>query len=311
VTKSDISVTFSKSSVANVAEWRANGVGPARLRAMARSGELVRVWHGVYATRTAVEFAQSSPRRGHALRTAAVQASVGRDAVASHHSAAVIHGLDLYPSAPDLVTLTRPPERRSNRLRSEGIIFHTAQLPVNQATTRYGVAITTVPRTVIDLARLSTFMSAVVTADSALRSEAANKAALLKACDACAGWPGIQRARRAVDFADPLAGSVLESCARVVFAEYGIEPPELQWSITGPNFRFSVDFCWPRYRVVAETDGAMKYADPRNAIKQLDRDRLLRDAGYKVVHLTWRELFANPQVVITRIRQAFAAPTAV
>ena len=39
------------------------------------------------------------------------------------------------------------------------------------------------------------------------------------------------------------------------------------------------------------------------------RDIRLRDAGYKVVHFTWSELFGTPERVIARIRAAFAAPT--
>jgi len=45
----------------------------------------------------------------------------------------------------------------------------------------------------------------------------------------------------------------------------------------------------------------MTGSDP---IAQFERDRLLRDAGYKVVHFTWRELFDTPEIVIARIRQA-------
>ena len=43
-------------------------------------------------------------------------------------------------------------------------------------------------------------------------------------------------------------------------------------------------------------------------LAQFRRDRLLRDAGYKVVHFTWRELFESPKTVIDRIRKALAAP---
>jgi len=173
-----------------------------------------------------------------------------------------------------------------------------------------GVRVTTVPRTVVDLARVSSFMSAVVTADSALRADTnradfTSKEALVAACAACAGWPGIRQARRAVDFSDSRAESALESCARVIFHEHGLDPPELQFTITGPDFRYSVDFYWAEHRVVAEADGKMKYSDPQHAIRQLDRDQRLRDLGYKVVHFTWRELFQGPGDVIERIRKAF------
>jgi hypothetical protein len=154
-------------------------------------------------------------------------------------------------------------------------------------------------------------MSAVVTADSALRADVTTKDALVAVCTACVGWPGIRQARRAIDFSDPRAESVFESCARVIFEEHGLEPPGLQVSITGPDFRYSVDFYWPRHRVIAEADGAVKYSDPRRAIRQLERDQQLRDLGYKIIHFTWRDLFQKPAALIERIRRAFASPGAV
>jgi very-short-patch-repair endonuclease len=210
-----------------------------------------------------------------------------------------------------MVILTRPKARPSGRLKSDGVFFHTAELPDGHITRSLGARVTSVPRTVVDLARVSTFMSAVVTADSALRADAASRETLIAVCNACAGWPGIRQARRAVEFSDPRAESVLESCARVIFAEHGLSPPELQFTITGPNFRYSVDFYWPRHRVIAEADGEVKYSDPRRAIRQLERDQRLRDLGYKVVHFTWRELFQNPATVTERIRRAFSSSTPV
>jgi very-short-patch-repair endonuclease len=297
--------------VASVAEWRAAGLTEARLRSLVRSGDLVRVRHGAYATRSAIEWAKASPTRGHALLVMAVRASVGRDSVASHQSAALIYGLDLFPGPPDMVVLTRPTARRSGRLRSDGLFFHAAGLPDDHVTQFLGVRVTTVPRTVVDLARTSSFMSAVVTADSALRAGATTKEALIAACRACVRWPGIHRARRVIDFSDSRAESVLESCARVIFHEHGLDPPELQFTIAGPDFRYCVDFYWPKYRVIAEADGEIKYSDSRRAIRQLERDQRLRDHGDKVVHFTWRELFRNPRTVTERVRRAFASPTSV
>jgi predicted transcriptional regulator of viral defense system len=309
VTERDIGLLIRSSRIATVAEWRQVGFTAAELRALVRSGELVRVWHGVYATKRAIQFGRASPAAGHATRVAAVRAATGRDGIASHRSAALIHGIDLFPDAPDVVTLTRQSQQRRNR-RSEGIVFHTAALPGQHVTQKFGQPVTTVARTVVDIARTSSFMSAVVTADSALRVDAVSKEAMLRVCDACPRWPGIHKARRVISFADQRSGSVLESRARVVFDEHGIEPPELQKTITGPDFRYTVDFYWDKYRVIAETDGALKYADPRKARQQLLRDQKLRDANYKVVHFTWAEFFANAAPVIKRLRAAFAAPTA-
>jgi very-short-patch-repair endonuclease len=95
----------------------------------------------------------------------------------------------------------------------------------------------------------------------------------------------------------------------VVFHSHGLEPPELQYSIIGPGFRYYVDFYWPRYRVIAEADGEVKYSEPRRAIRQLERDQQLRDNGDTVVHFTWRELFRTPTPVPDRIRRACRMPT--
>ena len=48
-----------------------------------------------------------------------------------------------------------------------------------------------------------------------------------------------------------------------------------------------------------------KGLNPAKAIAELKRDRLLREAGFEVVHFTWKELFAEPDRVAARIRAAF------
>jgi hypothetical protein len=308
VTRSEIPDSVRKRSVASVTEWLAAGLTRPQLRSLTRSGDLVRVWHGIYATRPVVAWAADNPSRNHVLQSMAARAAVGRDSIVSHQSAALIHGLDLFPAPEARVTLTRKPARRSGRVAAAGVFFHTAELPASHVTRKLGVALTTVPRTVVDLARSASFMSAVVTADSALHAGVTSRQAMLSVCDACPGWPGIRQARQVAEFGDARAESVLESCARVVFAEYGLEPPELQAGVTGQSFRYSVDFYWPAHRVIAEADGDVKYSDPRRASRQLARDQQLRDLGYRVVHFTWRELHREPSTVVARIRRAFHTP---
>jgi very-short-patch-repair endonuclease len=222
----------------------------------------------------------------------------------------VIHQIDLLNQRQQLVTLTRSPARRGSRPKSDGILFHTAEMPPEHVTRLFGIRVTTAARTVVDLARTSPFMAAVVVADSALRAEKTTKAELAGVCDACSQWPGVTRAREVVKFSDGRAESVLESCARVVFRQAGLEPPELQVTIHGDAFACRVDFYWPGHRTIVEADGLAKYSDRKDLLEQFRRDRLLREAGYKVVHFTWRELFETPAAVIARVRAAFSSPTA-
>jgi Protein of unknown function (DUF559) len=269
------------------------------------------VRRGVYATRGAIESAAADARLGHAVRVAGASAATGRHAVASHQSAALLHGIDLLRNPADgAVWLTRPPgQYRSPSPR--GVHLHSARLPAQHVTRLYGLPVTTATRTVVDLARSLGFMEGVVIVDSALRLGKTTDLGLAETVRWCAGWPGIDRARRVTGFGDADAGSVLESCARVVFAEAGLPAPVLQAAIATADAEFigRVDFCWPAYRAIAEADGMAKYDDPRRAREQIVRDIRLRDAGYKVVHFTWAELFETPERVISRIRAAFAAPT--
>jgi hypothetical protein len=100
VTRSDNLDAIRKIRIASVAGWRSAGLTQPQLRSLARSGDLVRVWHGVYATKVAAEWAKGSPARGHALVAMAARIAVGEDSVVSHQSAALIHGLDLFPRFP-------------------------------------------------------------------------------------------------------------------------------------------------------------------------------------------------------------------
>ena len=224
--------------------------------------------------------------------------------VASYESAARIHGLDLLHEPPaDLVTLTRPPG--SAAARTEQTRYVAAKLFRGHVTKRYGVLVTTPARTVIDLARSLPFMDGVVVADSALHLGLVTKSELTTMLDRCGGWRGAERACRVVQFSDKRAESVLESCARVVFERNGLEPPELQAYIRTTEVDYRVDFYWPKYRTIAEADGAMKYRDPVKAIDQLKRDQLLRETGRHVLHFTWRDVFYREPRLIGRLTETF------
>lgn len=310
MTRRDLPDAVSKSKVLAANQWNAIGVAPHLIRSLTKSGDLVRMRQGAYATRRAVEWAGTDATRCHALRVMAVLATVGKHAIASYHSAAILHHLDLLKPPPTgTVTLTLSPDRSWNRARPADIVFHTAELPKEHLTKIYNLVATTVARTVVDLARTLPFTDAVVVADSALREEKTTKAELERILAACPRWPGIKQARRAVGFADERAESPLESAARVVFDEFGLDPPELQATVLTPNNAFRVDFLWAEHKVIVEADGLLKYNERRDLIKQFERDRCLRDAGYKVVHFTWEELFRTPEVVIKRILAAIAATT--
>jgi hypothetical protein len=176
-------------------------------------------------------------------------------------------------------------------------------------TSRYGLLVTTVPRTVIDLARTSPFREAVVAADSALQAELAAKADLATVAGVCHGWPGIQQARRVIEFSDERAESVLESCAGRL-RRGGPQTAGASGHHSRPRLVLPRRSLLARIPGDRRGDGLAKYNARKDLVKQFERDRLLRDLGYQVIHFTWRELMRTPEVVIGRIRAAIAAKTA-
>jgi hypothetical protein len=292
--------------------WRAAGLTDAQFRTAVAGGDLVRVRRGVYASRRFSDAAAADPVLHAVLRVAAVtSAQTIKGAVASHQSAALIHQFSLLNApAPDLIWLTRAQGSYRGKAMPS-VRMHTAALPDRHVSLVRGLPVTSPTRTVVDLARTLPYLEGVAVADSALHSQETSKPQLHAMLSACGGWPGIGTARRVVEFSDGLAESVLESAARVIFARAGLPPPVLQARIMDGRLRFigRADFCWESQRTVAEADGMAKYDDPARAREQIRRDIRLRDAGYKVVHFTWAELFGDPDAVIRRIRRAFAAPS--
>jgi len=274
-----------------------------------QDGSLVRVRFGTYATAAAVASARDNPVRAHTLQVAAAVASMGRSPyVASHESAALIHGLSLLKAPPDgALALTHELDQRVRGRRAEGLSVYAAALPARHVMTVDGIQVTTPARTVADLARSLPFMDAVVVADCAIHKVKASKERILRVLRECDRWPGAVGARRVVDFSNGLSESVLESCARVSFHEYGLPEPRLQAEFFDDygGVLARTDFFWPEQATVAEADGMLKYTGPEVLRDQFKRDRSLRERGYKVVHFTWQELFADPERVIASIREAF------
>jgi hypothetical protein len=288
------------------------GASPDRIRRLVQQRALHRIARGVYlpaphGAGTLTAGILGSWAGDHSLRLAAFLAHAGSETVVSHRTAALIHGLDLLgPERDGIVSVTRPPGGAGSRTGSPGILVHAAHLPRGQVTTRAGVRLTSVARTVVDLARSSPFTAGVVAADSALRSNQVTRAELDAVLTACARWPGISKARRVVAFSDGRAESVFESISRVVFDEHGLPAPDLQVWVGGEDEVVGrVDFLWRAYRTVGEADGAAKYSVPGRVRAQLWRDERLREAGFEVVHFSWHEVRIAPWQVAAQIRAAF------
>jgi hypothetical protein len=238
-------------------ELAAAGVTDDELRRMRRRGELATIRPGVYLDPADPRLGR--PERRHLLQVAAAVPRIAPDAVISHQSAAVLYGLPVWNLELARVHVTRP--RRTGALHSGRLVVHASPLEADEVGMVDGVAVTSVARTLVDVARAVGFEEAVAVLDAALHRHVVDRASLVSALDPALRWPGTPKARRAVEFADPRPMSVGESRSRVAMARLGVVAPELQWAVAGTGGRVlgTADFGWPEQGIAGEFDGFVKY----------------------------------------------------
>jgi len=286
----------------------AAGYDKHEVRRMLRDGSLHVIRRGAY-----VQYAPDDPAAQHALLIRAALAELSSDVVVSHVSAAVLHGMRVWGIPLDRVVLTRA-RRRSGARQGHRVHVHCAPLESDEIVLVEGVAVTSVPRTVVDVARANGFEQAVVVADAALEAGLVDEAQLAAALARWPRWPGLPAARRAIAFAARGSGSVGESRSRVAIATAGLPAPLLQWEVRRSDGGFvgRVDFGWPRLRTVGEFDGRVKYGkllrpgqDPAEAVyEEKLREDALRAEDLAVVRWTWPDL-SRFAPVAARLRDRF------
>ncbi len=175
-----------------------------------------------------------------------------------------------------------------------------------------GLPVTSVARTIVDLARELPVREAIVTIDHALRTST-SIADLHAVAERQQRWAGIRRARDSIEFGDPRSESALESIARTVFAAAGLPAPVLQAQFWDGAcwLPLRVDFWWPQFRTIAEADGLAKYegdsAQERRQLMRLShrRDQRLSDLGVELVHFGWEDTIDLRSDLSARLRAAF------
>jgi hypothetical protein len=303
-----------RAEVVERAELLASGYTDEELRLLRRTGVLSPVRPGAYIK---VEPAGGDPDIGSPARQRATLLATARrlapDAVISHLSAATLHGLPLWlplgQQPTDRLQVSR--DRRTGARRSPYVDLHSAALPQEEVVCMDGLLVTSVARTIADLARSLPFEQALVPADAALHRHRTTRAELDRAIERGAHRPGNTAARRLVAFADAGAESPGESRSRLAIQRAGLPAPRLQHELRLDQRTWRVDFWWDRAGLVGEFDGRVKYgralapdADPGEAVfAEKRREDALRAAGFSVVRWTWSDL-SDFAPTAQRLRQA-------
>lgn len=239
------------------------------IRRLLASGELIRVRPGAFVRK------DDRGRFAHDRHLIALHAGdIPAGTVLSHQSAAVLHGLPVYRAALDAVHLTRPSGHGGSR-RSRHRRTHFAPVPDADIAMVDGVPVTGVARTLLDLCRTTSRITAVCAIDAALHLGWVSSEELAGQLERCHTRWGLPRARLALAAADGRSESVGETRSRLLFADTGLPAPELQREFFVDGQRFRVDFYWERARLVGEFDGISKY------VEKAERGRLESHLRYE------------------------------
>ena len=236
-------------------------------------------------------------RRRHALIAAAAAMRRPEHVVAAR-SAAVSSGLPTL-ATPTVAELGARYEAGLGRRRPSH--FYGASIPPEDIHGWFGVPVTAVARTVVDLARHDR-RDGLLAADAALHEQLTTSAELDYILLASTGWPGIRRARAVLALADARSESPLESLLRLALHDDGFPAPELQVEIGG----YRVDFCWPAQRLIVEADGRGKYTGDELWAEKV-RETRLRALGFRVERVIWADVTRLWPQTSARLRAALAA----
>jgi len=271
--------------------WRqlvAIGFDSAAVRRRVASGRLIPTVRGVYAV--------GHTARGRDTSRWEALLAHGPGAVLSHRTAAAVWGIAGEGRRTE-VTVTR----RVGAASDDFAVHRTRTLPPADVTHHEGLRLTTVTRTLIDLAPSLTDQRARRTLEEADIRGLLDLSALEQALAQANGRAGTGTLRAvAADLAEPPpTRSELEQRFRELVIAAGLPAPQTNVRVAG----LAVDAHWPSARLCVELDGRRYHAVAAAFERDRRRDEQLTLAGQRPLRFTWRRVVREPDEVASTIER--------
>lgn len=252
-------------------------------------GRMHRVYHGVYLI--------SPPGLlGPRGRWLAAVLACGEESVLSHRSAAALWGVRL-TSAPRVDVIV--PGR--TRARQHGIKVHLVRrLEAQDRDVVDWIPVTSLPRTLLDLATILPAWDLDGALEKADRRELLDVAAVKRLCEPGSGRRGAPALRPALARYCGPAGtrSELERRFLDLCRAEGFPLPQVNVLVLG----LEVDFFWEQAGLVVELDGFEFHRSRAAFERDRARDAKLHLAGLRVLRVTHRQLEHHLQEVVGTVR---------
>jgi hypothetical protein len=257
------------------------GLSARGARARASAGRLHRVYRGVFAVGH-----RKLAKQGWLM---AAVLSGGDGAVLSHQPAGAEWNLRAWSGRP---VITVPRSRRDH----SGIEVRSSSLPADERMVHDGIPITSVPRTIFDLA---TILDRHGLEQVIAEAEGGGLTDRLSLPDLLERYPhkrGVAIIRRILDeetFALGVTESELEDLFQRFVTEFGLPRPEVNVTIQLGDRFIRADCLWRDQRVIVELDGHRRHSGRRDVDSDKERDRKLLLLGWRVIRVTWTHLHAG------------------
>jgi very-short-patch-repair endonuclease len=229
--------------------------------------------------------------------------AVGPDAVLSHRDAAALHGLRS-ANHPRVDVTTRADIKSTARIA----VHRTSMLEPADVKTRDGIPVTTVARTLVDLAAVVSREHLAKALNEAERQRTLDVVALEAAIERTRNRPDPSHARITAVLQEhrqqgtQLTRSELEDRFRALLDRHGIAIPHLNATIQGEE----VDALWREHKLVVELDGYAFHHDRRAFQRDREKGNALTAAGYTVLRFTHDDVIRRPAQVAARLDAALA-----
>lgn len=227
--------------------------------------------------------------------------ALGPGAVLSHRSAGELW--EIAPRSRRAIEVTRV----TSAWRRGSLIAHQSSIPVDERTLVDGIPVTTVPRTVLDLAVVSSRRQVERALNEMEMRQLTDR---LSIPDLLARYPG----RRGTAVLRELLGAGAETggVTRNDFEElfvrlidaHGLHRPRFNADVAVAGRFVCADCLWRQERLIVELDGRATHGTHKAFEDDRERDRLLLTDGWRVMHVTWRQLRDDGPRIAADLRTA-------